>query len=64
MFTLCQARILGIQVTKTQSLTLGNSLAVGKERLRKHLHPEKYGKCYDGAEHGGCGDPEGARGRG
>lgn len=47
---------LGHMGTKTQSLPLGNSQAVGKERLRTHLHGEKHGqRCY-GAKHGGCGD--------
>lgn len=58
MFTLCQARHHGYIGTKTHSLPLENSQTVGRERLRKHLHPEKYGKCYDGDEYGHCENPE------
>eukprot|EP00071_Canis_lupus_P028407 XP_022261964.1 60S ribosomal protein L32 isoform X1 [Canis lupus familiaris] len=46
MFTLCQARHHGYIGTKTHSLPLENSQTVGRERLRKHLHPEKYELCH------------------
>lgn len=55
MFTLCQAGDQGYMGSRTQPLTLQNSQAIGKERLRKQLHPEKYGKCYDGDGHGTVG---------
>nr|XP_035929477.1 EF-hand calcium-binding domain-containing protein 12 isoform X2 [Halichoerus grypus] len=41
----CSAGHQGYTGTRTQSLTLENPQAVGRERLRKHLHPEKYGLC-------------------
>lgn len=49
MFILCQTGHMG---TKTQPLSLRNSHAVGKEKLRTHLYPEKNGQCNDGAKHG------------
>ncbi|XP_032187114.1 EF-hand calcium-binding domain-containing protein 12 isoform X2 [Mustela erminea] len=35
----------GYMGSRTQPLTLQNSQAIGRERLRKQLHPEKYGLC-------------------
>ncbi|XP_064218159.1 EF-hand calcium-binding domain-containing protein 12 isoform X2 [Aotus nancymaae] len=45
MSTLGQAGHRGHRGRKTQSLTLGNSQAAGKEKCRKYLHFRKYGLC-------------------